>query len=64
MIWTLFILDFENEQKYTENVDYMVVRMLARLPVTLDRPSRPPDKEIFKYIQAYFSMFEVFLKNI
>jgi hypothetical protein len=41
-----------------------VVQMPACSPVTLDRPSRPPDKEIFEYIQAYSSIFEVFLKNI
>jgi hypothetical protein len=41
-----------------------IVRTLARLPITPDRPSRSPDKEIFEYIQAYSSIFEVFFKNI
>jgi hypothetical protein len=36
----------------------------ARSLVTPDRPSRPPNKEIFEYIQAYLSIFDVFLKNI
>jgi hypothetical protein len=35
-----------------------------RGPVTPDRPSHPPNKEIFKYIQAYLRIFKVFLKNI
>lgn len=29
-----------------------------------DRPSRPPNKEIFKYTQAYLRISKVFLKNI
>jgi hypothetical protein len=37
---------------------------LDRRPVTLDRPSRLPDKEIFEYIRAYLSVFQVYLKNI
>jgi hypothetical protein len=32
--------------------------------VTPNRPSCPPDKEIFEYIQTYSSLFEVFLKNV
>jgi hypothetical protein len=36
----------------------------AYLPVTPNRPSCPLDNEIFEYIQAYSSIFEVFIKNI
>jgi hypothetical protein len=34
----------------------------ALLPVLPNRPSHPPNKEIFEYIQAYSNIFEVFLK--
>jgi hypothetical protein len=33
-------------------------------PALLGRPLRLLDKEIFKYIRTYSSIFEVFLKNI
>jgi hypothetical protein len=36
----------------------------VRPPVMLGRPSRPPDKGIFKYIRTYSSIFKVFFKNI
>jgi hypothetical protein len=41
-----------------------VVWTPAYLPVTLDRLLRPPNKEIFEYIQTYSTIFEVFFKNI